>query len=37
MRSTRVLDAVLVVLYGTPALLVDLSPFIALLATLERL
>jgi lipopolysaccharide export system permease protein len=30
-----VLDAVLVVLYSTPALLVDLSPFIALLATLN--
>jgi len=29
------LDAVLVVLYSTPALLVDLSPFIALLATLN--
>lgn len=29
------LDAILVVLYGTPALLVDLSPFIALLATLN--
>jgi lipopolysaccharide export system permease protein len=30
-----VLDAVLVVLYSTPALLVDLSPFIAMLATLN--
>ena len=30
-----VLDALLVVLYSTPALLVDLSPFIALLATLN--
>ena len=30
-----VLDAILVVLYSTPALLVDLSPFIALLATLN--
>jgi lipopolysaccharide export system permease protein len=30
-----VLDALLVVIYGTPALLVDLSPFIALLATLN--
>ncbi len=29
------LDAILVVLYSTPALLVDLSPFIALLATLN--
>ena len=31
------LDAILVVLYGTPALLVDLSPFIALLATLNAM
>jgi lipopolysaccharide export system permease protein len=31
----NVLDALLVVLYSTPALLVDLSPFIALLATLN--
>lgn len=30
-----VFDAMLVVLYSTPALLVDLSPFIALLATLN--
>ena len=30
-----VLDAILVVLYSTPALLVDLSPFIALLGTLN--
>lgn len=29
-----VLDAIIVVLYGTPALLVDLAPFIALLGTL---
>ena len=29
-----VLDALLVITYGTPALLVDLSPFVALLATL---
>jgi lipopolysaccharide export system permease protein len=31
----NVLDALLVVIYSTPALLVDLSPFIALLATLN--
>ena len=31
----NVLDALLVILYSTPALLVDLSPFIALLGTLN--
>ena len=31
----NLLDALLVVIYSTPALLVDLSPFIALLATLN--